>query len=488
MALANIAWILASNGCRVLAVDWDLEAPGLHRYFHPFLVDPELAGSTGVMDMVWDYALATLDTQGDPSPGWHEPYADVLNHTVSLRWDFERGGVLSLLPAGRQDDAYGAKVNSFDWSSFYDKRGGGAFVEAMKQSMAAQFDYVLIDSRTGLSDTAGICTVQLPDILVTCFTFSTQSITGTAAVVDSVRRQRGERDITIWPVPMRVEDSERVKLEASRDLAQIRLDYLLKDLDVNARDHYWGEIEVPYTPFYAYEEWLATIGDRPNSRGTVLAASERLVGYLTRQRIKRQIPLEETERRKLLLRFERKIRTIPEEFAEDFFISYAENDRNWAEWVAFQLESVGYRVLIQAWDLAPGSSSVMDIEHAFSSSRRIVAIVSREFVRSQFAQAEWQTAQRADPSRATRRIIPVRVEETALPGMLAQIVGIDLWGLDEVTAREVLLAAIGAADTGRSKPTAPPSFPPPTRKSSGPRPSGQGRYIPAPFPGGPREE
>ena len=39
MALANVAWILASNGLKVLVVDWDLDSPGLHRYFHPFL-DP----------------------------------------------------------------------------------------------------------------------------------------------------------------------------------------------------------------------------------------------------------------------------------------------------------------------------------------------------------------------------------------------------------------------------------------------------------------
>ena len=45
MALANAAWILASNGYRVLAVDWDLEAPGLHRYFAPFMLDPDLAES-----------------------------------------------------------------------------------------------------------------------------------------------------------------------------------------------------------------------------------------------------------------------------------------------------------------------------------------------------------------------------------------------------------------------------------------------------------
>ena len=29
MAMANVAWIIASNGKRVLAVDWDLESPGL---------------------------------------------------------------------------------------------------------------------------------------------------------------------------------------------------------------------------------------------------------------------------------------------------------------------------------------------------------------------------------------------------------------------------------------------------------------------------
>ena len=42
MALANVAWILALHGSRVLVIDWDLEAPGIHRYFHPFIEDKEL--------------------------------------------------------------------------------------------------------------------------------------------------------------------------------------------------------------------------------------------------------------------------------------------------------------------------------------------------------------------------------------------------------------------------------------------------------------
>src|SRR5262249_8408630 len=34
----------------------------------------------------------------------------------------------------------------------------------------------------------------------------------------------------------------------------------------------------------------------------------------------------------------------------DFFVSYAQADRGWAEWIAWQLEQDGYQVLIQAWD------------------------------------------------------------------------------------------------------------------------------------------
>ena len=33
MALANVSYLLASWGYKVLLVDWDLEAPGLHNFF-----------------------------------------------------------------------------------------------------------------------------------------------------------------------------------------------------------------------------------------------------------------------------------------------------------------------------------------------------------------------------------------------------------------------------------------------------------------------
>src|SRR6185437_421451 len=61
MALANVAWILAANGKRVLIADWDLESPGLHRFFQPFM-DPGVSESPGIIDFIrhWEWAAVEV--------------------------------------------------------------------------------------------------------------------------------------------------------------------------------------------------------------------------------------------------------------------------------------------------------------------------------------------------------------------------------------------------------------------------------------------
>src|SRR5215470_12611442 len=78
MAVANVAWILASGGKRVLTVDWDLEAPGLHRYYMPFLSDKDLTGSDGLIDLLIEFRDATAtdpsNHDGADADNWHESY------------------------------------------------------------------------------------------------------------------------------------------------------------------------------------------------------------------------------------------------------------------------------------------------------------------------------------------------------------------------------------------------------------------------------
>jgi len=238
MAVANVAWILASQGHRVLVIDWDLEAPGLHRYFHPFIADKELTSSPGLIDFLIAFVEAAHREESETDPEWFAGYADLEPYAFSLDWDeFPGEGTVDFVPAGQQGPAYAARVTSFGWEHFYEKLGGGVFLEAVKTRLRREYDWILIDSRTGISDTSGICTVQMPDALVVCFTFNNQSIAGAAAVTESALVQRrlpnGDAGLRISPVPMRVEINEKIKLEAARGAARERFGGFPAHLDAD---------------------------------------------------------------------------------------------------------------------------------------------------------------------------------------------------------------------------------------------------------------
>jgi MinD-like ATPase involved in chromosome partitioning or flagellar assembly/tetratricopeptide (TPR) repeat protein len=281
MLLANTAWLLANAGRRVLIVDWDLEAPGLHRYMAPFLTDSQMMGSDGLIDMIVAYGSEAVDPSGtERDPHWIHNCADVLDYTVSVNWKFESGGTLSLLPAGRQGVGYSTRVNTLNWQNFYERLGGFHFFEALKESMRSNFDFVLIDSRTGVSDTAGICTVQFPDILAICFTLNNQSIEGAAAVAQSVLEQKGEKAIKVFPVPTRLDNSESEKLLERWKRAKDRFEKLLPE---DRAETYWDDVAVQYVPRFAYEECLAFFANRPDDPATInlLAQARRLTRTLT---------------------------------------------------------------------------------------------------------------------------------------------------------------------------------------------------------------
>ena len=62
---------------------------------------------------------------------------------------------------------------------------------------------------------------------------------------------------------------------------------------------------------------------------------------------------------------------------KDFFISYNGADRQWAEWIAWQLEAAGYTTVIQAWDFRPGSNFVLEMQKASEQVERTIAVYRR---------------------------------------------------------------------------------------------------------------
>ena len=95
--------------------------------------------------------------------------------------------------------------------------------------------------------------------------------------------------------------------------------------------------------------------------------------------------------------------------SSDFFISYAQPDLAWAEWIAWELEAVGHQVVLQSWDFRAGSDFVARMQDTLATSARVLAVLSPAYVESGFAMAEWRASFALDPEGRSQRLLPVRV-------------------------------------------------------------------------------
>ncbi len=143
---------------------------------------------------------------------------------------------------------------------------------------------------------------------------------------------------------------------------------------------------------------------------------------------------------------------------KNFFISYNKADRHWAEWIGWQLEKEGYEIVLQVWDIRPGSNFVVEMHNALQETERMIAVLSPDYLSKQaeFSEAEWAATFTQDPTSAKRKLLPIRVRECKPMGLLAAITYINLVDKDELEARQLLIEGV---KPGRNKPTLEPTFP-----------------------------
>lgn len=179
MALANIAYRLAfHHGLHVIAVDWDLEAPGLQSFFR--LPSDTLKNARGLLDYceIWESAYR------EQAPELPDPLSYLV--PVEPERKEETHGSLRLLLAGKQDEQYDARLGRFDWKRFYAESAGAGAVEHLRSRLTENADLILVDSRTGLTDPGGICTIQIPDAAVLMTAPNNQSLEGIKRIALSI--------------------------------------------------------------------------------------------------------------------------------------------------------------------------------------------------------------------------------------------------------------------------------------------------------------
>ena len=254
MALANVAALLAKWGHSVLVVDWDLEAPGIERFFFkdkavakerrtekPGIVDLVIAKGNG-QPIDWQTCVHELTLNGSPRP-------------------------LSLITAGKGNGEYIGNLQKLSFPELFEKSDLGAYIESLRDEWISRFDFVLVDSRTGVTDIGGICTVLLADILVLLFTTTDSSTDGVLDIMKRAReaRQHIPRDrqrLIAIPVPAR--DESRTEYESAkvwREKVAERFGDLYTDwLPTGVTAHDALEIlKIPYVPYWSFGERLPVI-------------------------------------------------------------------------------------------------------------------------------------------------------------------------------------------------------------------------------------
>ena len=254
MAVANIAVLLSRMGLRVLAVDWDLEAPGLDQFFKNYK-SFSVIENLGLLDLL----TAAEDCYGTNNlPDWQD---------YVLNIDFGGKQPLSLITSGKRDPGYTGRVLSFDWNFFFAERNGGNFIESLRNEWRTNFDVTLVDSRTGITDSGGICTIQLPDIIILVFSANYQSLNGVKQIAEKAQEARQklafDRTCTlVFPLPSRFDS--RAQYEESQQWLEI----CAEELKLFYRDWLPKEFtplellkqtKLPYIAYYSFGEKLPVL-------------------------------------------------------------------------------------------------------------------------------------------------------------------------------------------------------------------------------------
>lgn len=379
-ALANVAVVLSQWGYRVLCIDWDLEAPGLHLYFNGRL---KRWPCPGLVDLIHAYRESH-----SRKPGWREFITTV---------DTGNEQHLDLFPAGLLDDHYVSHTQSIQWDILYREHDFGEFLESLRKEWLEYYDFILIDSRTGITDSGGICTIHLPDYLVLFSTANRQSLDGVLEVANRAREQRNKlpydrSKLLVLPVVTRFD--QRVEYSLSQEwLEKFQRHFEAFQNEWKHKDvsnvSLLSLTKIPYIAHWSYGERISVLEETPPGASdpeSISYAFQTLAGIIAQRLANTDLLV---SNRDSYVASARRTAAIKREgvdrFLYDVYISYSPRDRRFAEELAESLNDRGVRTWVGHSDasISEAKSFGTQLGKAISSSKHFVFIAGPEISRYQ---------------------------------------------------------------------------------------------------------
>jgi len=183
LTLSNIAMRLADLGKKVCIIDFDLEAPGLHLKFDKYIESNDI--KKGLVEYLYDYQ------ENNYIPENFDEYL------LDIYYDSKLEGLINFFPAGDvNSNDYWKKLSSINWKElFYSNNSKGVeLLLNLKEMIRKDInpDFLLIDSRTGITDISGIAMTLLADSIVTLAANNQENILGTSKVIKSLKNDENK--------------------------------------------------------------------------------------------------------------------------------------------------------------------------------------------------------------------------------------------------------------------------------------------------------
>jgi tetratricopeptide (TPR) repeat protein len=202
---ANLAaYLCYYENKKILLIDWDLEAPGID-YFFKF--DRSII-TKGLIEVFEEYVyLASSGKKLDLSE------LPKLDHIYPISEEKEQNslkkggkGKIDFIPAANYNsEDYTHRINKFDWFEFYENLEGRYYIEFLKRELKKKdYDFIFIDSRTGISDYLGICNIQLPDVNIIVVAPSSQNLDGAYKIANKILEHSYTKANRINPIVLPV--------------------------------------------------------------------------------------------------------------------------------------------------------------------------------------------------------------------------------------------------------------------------------------------
>ncbi|MBD9489941.1 KGGVGR-motif variant AAA ATPase [Ensifer sp. ENS11] len=398
-ALVNAAALLGRWGFRVLCIDWDLEAPGLEDFFSPFKSDDEFSTRSGLVELLADFAK------------FRQTPLQWRDYVCGLRTAQLPG--VKLIKAGRSDSDYMRRVQQLNWTRLY-KQGLGEALEIMFDELRNEYDFILIDSRTGITDFSGIVTAQLPDILAFLFTANEQSLVGATSVARRAAEIRNDlamdrSKLLLLPIPARFEAQVEHRISMhwrNRFVAALEEFYTgWANQDVPA-EKLIQAATIPYVPFWSFGERISVVEDPSSDSSSINYSMENLAALLAHKLGQTRLLAGSRDE---YVGAARRLARIPDQ--KSVFLSYSRENRDLARRIQQSLHRYG----VSTWteDNLPSGSKLEGFVDRVEKANHFVLLLGKDDRHNRWVDAEVRTFLRqAASDEAPRLFIPFITRDT----------------------------------------------------------------------------